>query len=149
MLTDKTGNLFDAPVRALVNAVNCNGVMGKGLALEFKVRFPEMFADYAKACRNGELRPGQLHTWQLSDGRWIINFPTKNQWRSPSKLEYLDAAMPRLAEFIQMNAIESIAIPALGCGLGGLDWRIVKPRIENALGEISQGVDVWLFGPGR
>jgi O-acetyl-ADP-ribose deacetylase (regulator of RNase III) len=146
MLIDKTGNLFDAPVRALVNPVNCVGIMGKGLALTFKTQFPEMFADYETACRNGKLKPGLLHTWQLSDGRWIVNFPTKSHWKGPSKLEYIDAGLPVLADFIQMNAIESIAIPALGCGLGGLDWRIVKPRIERALSEVAQGTDVWLFG---
>jgi O-acetyl-ADP-ribose deacetylase (regulator of RNase III) len=148
MFAERQGNLLNAPVRAYVNAVNCVSVMGKGLALDFKKRYPAMFLDYEKACREKKLRPGQLHTWQESDGSWIINFPTKDHWKSPSKLEYIDAALPALVEFVQLNAIESIAIPALGCGLGGLDWRLVKPRIEKAFDVIPQGsVDVWLFGP--
>lgn len=125
--------------------------MGAGLALEFKQRFPEAFEDYRQACRRGELKPGTLHTFMLDDGRWIVNFPTKTRWKSPSKLEYIAAGLPALVDFVRLNAIESIAIPALGCGLGKLSWNTaVKPRIERAFEEIPGGmVDVWLFGPER
>jgi len=147
VLIEKTGNLFDALVEALVNAVNCEGVMGKGLALAFKTRFPEMFASYREACRQNELRPGGLHTFRSPGEPWVINFPTKNHWRNPSRLEYIEAALPRLVTCVQNHGIRSIAIPALGCGLGGLDWNQVKPRIEAAFRPIEHNVDIWLFGP--
>lgn len=147
MLIEKSGNLFDAPVEALVNAVNCEGVMGKGLALTFKNRFPEMFTSYAETCRKGDLRPGELHCFQSPGKPWVINFPTKDRWRNPSRLEYIESALPRLVAFVQHHGIRSIAIPALGCGLGGLKWDDVKPRIEAAFRPIEGSVDVWLFGP--
>jgi len=151
MLDDRHGSLFDAPVRALVNPVNCDGVMGAGLALEFKQRFPEAFEDYRRACQRGELKPGAIHTYQLSDGRWIVNFPTKTRWKTKSKMEYIEAGLPVLVDWIRMNAVASIGIPALGCGLGKLSWNTgVKPRIERAFDEITGGmVDVWLFGPEK
>jgi O-acetyl-ADP-ribose deacetylase (regulator of RNase III) len=146
MIQDNNGDLLASTAHALVNPVNCEGVMGKGLALEFKTRYPEAFEDYRKMCQRKELTPGKLHTYQLPDGRWIINFPTKTYWRQPSKMDYIDAGLPVLAEFIQWNAIPSIAIPALGCGLGGLSWHLVRQRIENSLANLA-GVDVWLFPP--
>lgn len=148
IVLDSAGSLFDCSARALVNPVNCEGVMGKGLALDFKHRFPAVFDDYRLACRRKILAPGQLHTFQLEDGRWIINFPTKDAWRQPSRLAYITAGLPVLVDFVRLNAIESIAIPALGCGLGGLSWSVVRAKIVEAFSEIPTGyVDVKLFPP--
>jgi len=150
MIEEHQGSIFDAPVQALVNAVNTEGIMGAGLAKEFRERFPEAYEDYRRACERHELVPGTLHDYWLPDGRRIINFPTKTLWRSPSRLAYITAGLPVLADFVRMNAIPSIAIPALGCGLGGLSWHVVKPRIEDAFADLANGyVDVWLYGPRR
>lgn len=150
MFDERHGSIFDAPVRALVNPVNTEGVMGKGLALEFKQRFPEAYESYRLACMRKELTPGMIHDYWMPDGRRIVHFPTKTLWRSPSKMQYIDAGLPALVEWVRLNAIDSIAIPALGCGLGGLSWRSVKQKIERAFEEIPYGaVDVWLFGPGK
>lgn len=132
-----TGNLFDARTEAIVNPVNCVGVMGKGLALAFKQRFPNNYAAYRKACATHELRIGRIYTYHLTEQEgmpyYIVNFPTKNHWRDSSKLSYILDGLDALARTIQDTPIHSIAIPPLGCGLGGLDWDIVKPKIENAL----------------
>jgi O-acetyl-ADP-ribose deacetylase (regulator of RNase III) len=130
MLEERSGSIFDAPVRAFVNAVNCEGISGKDLALEFKNRFPEAYEDYRMACLRKALAPGTLHTFWNQDGTRIVNFPTKTLWRSPSKIEYIESGLPALVEWVQLNAIESIAVPALGCGLGGLPWRNVKQRFR-------------------
>lgn len=149
MLEERQGSIFDAPVRALVNPVNTQGVMGKGLALEFKKRFPEAYESYRQACMRHELTPGRIHEYWHSDGRRIVHFPTKTLWRSPSRMKYISDGMPALVDFVRMNAIDSIAIPALGCGLGGLPWNQVKRVIEDAFEAIPGGsVDVWLFPPG-
>ena len=145
---EHTGSLFDAPVAAIVNPVNTDGVMGKGLALEFKQRYTEVFKDYERMCRNRELRPGLLHTYQLENGLWIVNFPTKTAWRQPSKLEYVRAGLPVLRDFVLQHAIATVAIPALGCGLGGLSWSSVKREIETVFDAIPSGtVDVWVYPP--
>lgn len=150
MLDERQGSIFDAPVRALVNPCNTEGIMGKGLALEFKRRFPEAYESYRLACMRKELEPGLIHDYWLEDGRRIVHFPTKTLWRSPSKMAYIEAGLPPLVESVRLNAIESIAIPALGCGLGGLSWTLVKRAIEEAFSPIPQGaVDVWLFPPVR
>lgn len=151
MIEVRTDNLFDARVRALVNPVNCEGVMGKGLALEFKNRFsPEYFKEYERDCKSGRLAVGRITAFHIGDGRYVVNFPTKNRWRSPSRMEYIDAGLRDLVAWVRLNAIESIAIPALGCGLGGLSWNTgVKPRIEAAFAPLDGQVDVWLFAPER
>lgn len=150
MFEIRQGSIFDAPVRALVNPVNCEGVMGKGLALEFKRRFPEAYESYRLACMRHELSPGMIHEYWAKDGKRIVHFPTKALWRSPSRMQYITEGLPALVEWVQLNAIESIAIPALGCGMGGLNWTIVKAAIEEAFSDIPQGgVDVWLFPPVR
>lgn len=147
-MVERIGSIFDAPVRALVNPVNCEGVMGSGLALEFKQRFPEAYESYRLACKCNELTPGTIHDYWLQDGRRIVHFPTKTLWRSPARMAYITAGLPKLVEWVQLNAIDSIAIPALGCGLGGLSWHTVKPKIEEAFSVMPSGyVDVWLYGP--
>ncbi len=141
------GNLLEADVDALVNTVNTKGVMGKGLALQFKKAFPDAFRDYDRACKAGEVEPGKMHVVRrLMAPRFIINFPTKKHWRHPSKLEYIRDGLVDLAHQIQTLGITSIAIPPLGCGYGGLNWDDVRPLIESALAPLSD-VRVVLYGP--
>lgn len=140
--------MLDADVEAFVNAVNTVGVMSKGIALEMKRAFPENFAAYRKACKAGEVVAGRMFTFDRGESlrpRWIVNFPTKRHFRDPSRLEDIDAGLVDLAAVVQANAIRSIAIPALGCGLGGLDWTEVRPRIVAALAGID--AEVQLFAP--
>jgi O-acetyl-ADP-ribose deacetylase (regulator of RNase III) len=141
------GSLLAADVDALVNTVNTEGVMGKGLALQFKKAFPEAFTSYERACKAGEVEVGRMHVVKrLASPRFIINFPTKKHWRRPSRLEYIDAGLSDLVECISALGIRSIAVPPLGCGNGGLDWADVRPRIERAFAEIPD-VHVVLFEP--
>lgn len=150
MITLATGNLFDAPTEAVVNAVNTVGVMGKGLALQFKQAYPKMFVAYAQACALGEVKLGRMHVYDLglanTAPRWIINFPTKGHWRSGSRLADVEAGLFDLREVVRSRLIRSLAIPALGCGLGGLNWRDVQPRIEAAFSYLPD-VNVVLYPP--
>jgi O-acetyl-ADP-ribose deacetylase (regulator of RNase III) len=139
------GNLLRVEVDALVNTVNTEGVMGKGLALQFKKAFPETFASYERSCKAGEVVPGRMHVvCRLSSPRFIFNFPTKTQWRYPSKIEYIRDGLVDLVTQIRNLGIQSIAIPPLGCGNGGLDWADVKPLIIAACKQIPD-VRVVLF----
>lgn len=140
MIEYKIGNILTEDAEALVNTVNCVGVMGRGLALKFKEAFPENFKSYAVACKQKEVQPGQMfvyETGRLTNPRYIINFPTKRHWRENSRMEDIDAGLIALAEEIRSHNIHSIAIPALGCGLGGLDWLEVRPRIERMSEQFS------------
>lgn len=149
MVRYATGNLLFANVEALVNTVNTVGVMGKGVALQFKEAFPQNFHAYEEACKRGEVQIGRMFVTETSrlDGvRWIINFPTKKDWRHPSKLEYIRAGLSDLVRVIRECGIKTIALPPLGCGYGGLDWVQVKQAIEDALGELSD-VNVVVYQP--
>jgi O-acetyl-ADP-ribose deacetylase (regulator of RNase III) len=149
MIHDQTGNLLKAPVEALVNTVNTEGVMGKGIALQFKRAYPAMFKAYAAACKAGQVRLGEMWVWQtgaLDGPRLIINFPTKGHWRNGSKFADIQTGLDELVRVIRENAVESIAVPPLGCGNGGLDWAEVKPEIERALSPLVD-LDVWLYSP--
>jgi O-acetyl-ADP-ribose deacetylase (regulator of RNase III) len=149
MIQNKQGNLLLADVDALVNTVNCVGVMGKGLALQFKQAFPENFKAYASACARGEVRAGYMYIHDnggLVNPRWIINFPTKRHWRDGSRLEDVASGLTALVADVQRLGIQSIAIPPLGCGLGGLDWAVVRPLIEQAFAA-SPDVVVHLYEP--
>lgn len=149
MLELMTGDLLEADVEALVNAVNTVGVMGKGIALQFAKKYPEMLEACRKACKTGEVQLGRVHVFEcgvMSNPRYLINFPTKGQWRSSSRLEDIEAGLAALADEIRWRHIRSIAVPALGCGNGGLEWRVVRPAIEQALGALP-GVRVLLFPP--
>ena len=149
MITCKTGNILAADVEALVNTVNCVGVMGRGIALQFKKAFPENYKSYATACKRGEVQPGAMfvsETGQITNPRYIINFPSKRHWRSKSRMEDIDAGLVALAEEIRLRNIRSIAIPPLGSGLGGLDWSEVRPRIENTLRKLSN-LEAIIFEP--
>jgi O-acetyl-ADP-ribose deacetylase (regulator of RNase III) len=141
-----SGNLLAADVDALVNPVNTAGVMGKGLALAFKKAFPACFAPYQKACREKSLVVGQVLTVPRQEpGKFVIHFPTKEHWRSPSRLEFLRAGLPSLVEEVRRHAIGSLAVPALGCGLGGLLWKDVEPLLREFLGTLE--ARVLLFPP--
>lgn len=148
----KVGDMFSEPVEALVNTVNCVGVMGKGVALEFKNRWPANFRAYKALCNDKALKPGQMFVFDTKElfssqgPRYLINFPTKAHWRSKSKIEYIEEGLGALAETIEEYNIGSIAIPPLGCGNGGLDWADVRPLIEAKLAGLSH-VDIVLFEP--
>ncbi len=149
MIRYATGNLLLADVEALVNTVNTVRVMGKGVALQFKEAFPQNFLAYEEACKRGAVEIGRMfvtETGRLDGPRWIINFPTKKEWRHPSKLEYIRMGLADLVKVIRERGIRSVALPPLGCGYGGLDWAQVKQAIEGALAELS-GVDVVVYQP--
>lgn len=142
-----TGNILDAPAEALVNTVNTVGVMGKGIALQFRQAFPDNYDAYARAAEKGEVQPGRMFVFhRLTHPRWIINFPTKRHWRHRSRLEDIDSGLVDLVATIRKEGIPSIAIPPLGCGNGGLDWRQVRPRIEAALASLTD-VQVLVYEP--
>ncbi|MBW4474306.1 MAG: macro domain-containing protein [Stenomitos rutilans HA7619-LM2] len=149
MLESCLGNLLETDVEALVNTVNCVGVMGKGLALQFKQAFPENFQEYRRACQSGEAKPGQMFivpTGQLANPRYIINFPTKRHWKNPSRIEDIETGLLALIETVKRFGIRSIAIPPLGCGNGGLAWSRVAPLIEAAFAQVPE-VRVLIFEP--
>jgi O-acetyl-ADP-ribose deacetylase (regulator of RNase III) len=149
MIESGSGDLLDADVEALVNTVNTVGVMGKGLALQFKRRFPANFATYAAACKRGEVEIGRMlvvETEEPTGPRYIINFPTKKHWRDPSRLEYVTAGLSALIDEVQARGIRSIAVPPLGCGNGGLAWSDVEPLIERAVAGLPE-VRVVVFPP--
>lgn len=151
MIEYKTGNILDADAEALVNTVNCVGFMGRGIALQFKKAWPDNFKAYAEACRRGEVQPGRMliyETGRLTNPRFIINFPTKRHWRGRARMEDIEAGLQALVEELRARRIRSVAIPPLGCGLGGLDWAEVKPRIEAALAPL-EGVRAIVFEPAE
>lgn len=143
------GNLLDARVDAIVNTVNTVGVMGKGIALMFKEKYPENFRAYAAACKAGEVSVGHMFVTpgvELDGPRWIINFPTKQNWWQPAKLEWVKNGLADLKIVITDRQIRSIALPPLGCGNGGLKWGVVRPMIESMLGGM-EGVEVIVYEP--
>lgn len=150
MIEPAQGNLLTAPTDALVNTVNTEGVMGKGIALQFKNAFPTMFTTYAQAAKAGQVRLGHMHVFDrggIGDGpRWIINFPTKGHWRARSRLADVASGLDDLISTIQRLGIKSIAVPPLGCGNGGLDWSQVRPLIMKAFARVPD-VHVLLFEP--
>jgi O-acetyl-ADP-ribose deacetylase (regulator of RNase III) len=135
MIEEGSGNLLTADVEALVNTVNTVGVMGKGIALQFKRAYPANFSAYRAACERGDIRLGEMFLFDTAikgPRRYIINFPTKRHWKSPSRLADIEAGLSDLVRVVSEYSITSIAIPALGCGNGGLDWRQVRPLVEHA-----------------
>ncbi|NQU20355.1 MAG: macro domain-containing protein [Candidatus Nealsonbacteria bacterium] len=149
MINFLKGNMFEADVEALVNTVNTVGVMGKGIALQFSRAFPEIMKPYKDACESGQLEIGSVFTVKLSmlEGpKYVINLPTKKHWKGKSKIEFIQSGLQALVDEIQRLGIRSVAVPPLGCGLGGLRWDDVKREIESALGELSD-VDVLVFEP--
>ncbi|WP_294535828.1 macro domain-containing protein [uncultured Rhodoblastus sp.] len=149
MIEFKTGDILKADAEALVNTVNCIGVMGRGVALQFKNAFPENFKAYEAACAREEVEPGKMFVFephQLAGPKFIINFPTKRHWRGKSRMEDIDSGLNALVEEIRARGIRSIAIPPLGAGLGGLDWAEVRPRIVTALRGLDD-LHVTIFEP--
>ena len=139
------GDLFRSSAQTITNPINCRGVMGGGLALEFRHRFPEMFQDYVQRCRRGEVRIGKPYIWRNPTGRHVLNFLTKDDWRNPSRLEYIEEGLRYLVGHCAEMGITSLAFPALGCGLGGLEWRVVRPVMERELSRL--GIPVEIFEP--
>lgn len=148
MITFTQGNLLEARAEALVNTVNTVGVMGKGIALMFKERFTENFRRYAQACKAGQVHVGRMFITEVNelDGpRWIVNFPTKQHWRGDSKVEWITDGLQDLRRFLIEEKVASIAIPPLGAGNGGLDWKRVRPEIESALAGLD--TEILVFEP--
>jgi O-acetyl-ADP-ribose deacetylase (regulator of RNase III) len=149
MISYTQGNLLDARVDALVNTVNTVGVMGKGIALMFKERFDRNFVLYAAACKAKQVKVGQMfvtETGELDGPRWVINFPTKDHWKGDSRLEWVEAGLEDLKRVLRERNIRSVAIPPLGAGHGGLDWPMVRARIDAALADVD-GVEVIVYEP--
>lgn len=136
MLTYVRTSLFESPAQTLVNTVNVVGVMGKGIALQFKDRYPDMFKAYKKLCDNQSLGIGKLHLWRATD-HWVLNFPTKTTWRQPSKIEYIEAGLETFQRAYKQMGISSVSFPPLGCGNGNLRWADVKPVMERYLGKLE------------
>lgn len=148
MIEYKNGDILREDVEAIVNTVNCVGIMGRGLALQFKNKFPQNFKEYQLACKNKEVQLGKMfvhQTGQLINPKYIINFPTKGHWKQNSKIEDISNGLDDLITIIEKYSIKSIAIPPLGSGLGGLDWKMVKKLIEEKLKNIN--CTVILFEP--
>jgi O-acetyl-ADP-ribose deacetylase (regulator of RNase III) len=137
------GDIFASGAQALVNTVNCVGVMGKGIAAEFKKRYPEMFNQYKTLCDDGGVKPGAPYCYTSSSGTVIINFPTKENWRSPSRLAYIRAGLGWFRENYQSLNIQSVAFPPLGCGNGGLSWEIVGPVMYAYLADLPINITVY------
>lgn len=149
MIEHVSGNLLEADVEALVNTVNTVGVMGKGIALPFRQAFPKNYEAYRKACKHQEIQPGQMFlfaTDKFTNPRYIINFPTKRHWKGKARIEDIKIGLRSLVELIKKEKINSIALPPLGCGNGGLDWAEVRPIIEKAFESLPQ-VRILLYAP--
>src|SRR6266478_1343905 len=149
MIRFTQGNLLDSDAEALVNTVNTVGVMGKGVALMFKEAYPENFKAYEDACRAKQVQIGKMFVTerrQMFGPKWIINFPTKAHWRFPSKMEWIVQGLDDLKLVIREKGVKSVALPPLGAGNGGLNWKDVRPKIEEALAVLS-GVDVIVYEP--
>lgn len=139
-------DLFESQAKVLVNTVNTVGVMGKGIAKEFKRQYPKMFEEYLRKCANGSLDIGKLWLHETSH-KWILNFPTKEHWRSKSKVEHIKAGLEEFVKIYTSERIESIAFPMLGCGNGGLDWENqVKPLMEEYLEPLPIDIYIHLYG---
>ncbi len=143
------GNLLECQAEALVNTVNTEGIMGKGVALQFRHAFPEMYSAYRKACQAGHVQPGKMFIFELSsimNPQYIINFPTKLRWRDKSRIEDIRSGLKALVTDVKRLGIRSIAIPPLGCGLGGLSWPVVRQLMQLAFEELPE-VDWLVYEP--
>ncbi|WP_096356782.1 type II toxin-antitoxin system antitoxin DNA ADP-ribosyl glycohydrolase DarG [Mucilaginibacter gotjawali] len=148
MIIYKVGNILDAKAEALVNTVNTVGVMGKGIALQFKNEFPENYKEYTEAVNRKEITVGKVQVVPvngLNGVKYIVNFPTKAHWRYPSKIEWIKDGLKDLHKQVKVLKIESIAVPPLGCGNGGLNWDDVKPIIVEALSDLD--INVFVYEP--
>jgi O-acetyl-ADP-ribose deacetylase (regulator of RNase III)/uncharacterized protein YwgA len=141
----RVGDLMKAEAQTLVNTVNCVGVMGKGIALEFMRHFPEMYEDYVRRCEAGEVRLGEPYLYRYLFPPWVLNFPTKQDWRSVSRLSDIIRGLEYLERQYQEWGIESLAVPPLGCGSGGLEWRVVGPTLYRYLNRLD--IPIYLYAP--
>ena len=151
MVRFKTGDILAEDVEVLVNAVNCVGIMGRGIALQFKRAFPENFSAYAEACKRGEVKPGSMFVFEtcaLTNPKYIVNFPTKRHWRGASRIEDIEAGLADLARLIRERNIREIAVPPLGSGLGGLEWTEVRQLIQDVLRDFED-LDAVIFEPSE
>lgn len=139
------GDLFKSKAQTLVNTVNCVGIMGKGVALEFKKRFPEMFEDYEQRCKRGEVKLGRPYLYKNLLLPWVLNFPTKDHWRSVANLEAIIDGLKYLLQHYKEWGITSLAVPPLGCGQGQLEWRVVGPTLYRYLGKMN--IPIELYAP--
>jgi len=149
MFEYRTGDILRVDAEAIVNTVNCVGIMGRGIALQFKNAYPANFQAYAEACKHEAVRPGHMFVFEtgyLTNPRFIINFPTKRHWKGKSRIEDITSGLIALRSEIQTRGIKSVAIPPLGAGLGGLDWSEVRPKIEQALSDL-ENVKVFIYEP--
>ena len=148
MLRYVRSNIFDSPAQTLVNAVNTVGVMGKGIASEYKRLYPDMYERYRSFCKRGEFETGQLYIYRTAN-KWILNFPTREHWRNPSRLEWIEAGLKKFVSTYSDQGVTSISFPQLGTGNGGLDWAIVRPLKEDHLRNLSIPVYIHLAAPPR
>lgn len=148
MIEYKNGNMFQSEADCLINTVNCEGYMGKGIAYQFKTRFPENNKAYIKECRTGRLRPGKLFIF-VEDGKTIINFPSKDKWREKSKIEYIVEGMKELVRLLPKLNVQTVVIPPLGCGNGGLYWPNVKLIIERAIASLQDQYNFVIYEPSN
>lgn len=142
MLKYVQGDLFTSPAKVLVNTVNTQGVMGKGIALTFKRAYPDMFKKYQMYCEQKLIDIGKLWLYK-SPNKWVLNFPTKREWRKKSEYEYIELGLKKFVTSYQSKGITSIAFPKLGCGNGGLDWTVVKAMMEHYLGQLP--IDIYIY----
>jgi O-acetyl-ADP-ribose deacetylase (regulator of RNase III)/uncharacterized protein YwgA len=145
MVKVQIGNMFESKAQTLVNTVNCEGVMGKGVALEFKKRFPDMYSDYVARCEHGEVKLGQPYVYKSLSHPWILNFPTKDRWRMVTKLDDIVRGLEYLLVHYERWGIESLAVPPLGCGQGQLEWRVVGRTLYHYLTRMR--IPVELYAP--
>ncbi len=143
MITVRVGDLFESSAQTLVNTVNCVGVMGKGIALQFRQRFPDMFEDYVARCKAGGVRLGEPYLYRRLSPPWILNFPTKDHWRSVSRLQDVVAGLQYLRRHFRDWGVTSLAVPPLGCGEGQLEWRVVGPTLYRHLKDLPIPVDLY------
>lgn len=139
----KIGNIFESECSTIVNTINCVGVMGKGIALEFKKRYPEMYINYVRRCDEGNVKIGEPYVYEGKDGKKILNFPTKDHWRSPSRLSYVIKGLDWFVNNYEKEHIDSIAFPPLGCGNGGLAWEVVGPIMYQKLRELPINIEIY------
>jgi len=141
--------MFEIDADILINTVNCVGVMGCGVALAFKNKYPEMFQSYRRICKRktNTLLPGMIHEYKTQDDKTVLNFATKNHWKNPSEYSYVESGLKRLQSWLSgCKSGTTVALPALGCGHGGLDWSIVRQMIEQYLGDLDN-VQIYVFQP--
>lgn len=139
---DSNKDLFKSDAQTIVNAVNCFGVMGKGIALEFKLRYPEMYKEYHEKCRKGYVRLGEPYLWKGPE-KWVLNFPTKHHYSEKSSLDYITSGLGHFRVHYEEWGVSSIAFPALGCGLGDLSWKEVRTAMVHAFSNIDISVEIY------